>query len=331
MKILVTGGTGFLGKRLSYCLQAMGHDVTSIGRNENVGVNLRNNGINFIKCDLRDGDAIKLICQYKDFVFHCGALSSPWGNYKDFYDINVNGTRNIIAGCKSGRVRRLIHVSTPSIYFNMEDGFDIVEDAKLPDMPVNYYAKTKRIAEEEVDNAFRQGIPVITVRPRGIFGPGDASIIPRLIRANETFGVPIIEGGQALVDVTYVENVVYALLRCMDSADSTLGKKYNITNGEPMIMIDLLKLIFAKLNLVLKRREISFKKAYALATLMEFLYRALPLKGEPVLTQYTIGVLGKSQTLNIKAARDELGYSPKISIQEGVEEFAKWWRDKLDQ
>lgn len=330
MKVLVTGGTGFLGQRLACKLQVDGFEVTVIGRNERIGNILRSNHINFIKCDLRDKAAVHEACRKQEYVFHCGALSSIWGKYKDFYDINVEGTQNIIVGCMKNSAKRLIHVSTPSIYFNMEDKFDIAENEDLPMLPVNDYAKTKRMAEAEIDAAHSKGLGVVTIRPRGIFGPGDTSIIPRLVRANNKIGVPFINQGQALIDITYVDNVVDSLLLCMKAADSIHGKKYNITNGEPWRLGDLFRQVFAKLEMEFKPRNLSFKQAYTVAAMLEYLYKILSLPGEPVITKYSAGVLAKSQTLNIAAALTDLGYKPRVSIIQGIEEFAKWWRNAGD-
>ena len=216
MKILVTGATGFLGKRLALRLSELGYEVTATGRNTLVGVDLEKQGICFRKTDLQDTESIINACKNKDYVFHCGALSSPWGKYKDFYNTNILGTKNIIQGCKENSVKRLIHVSTPSIYFDFKDKLNISEKDPLPDKPVNDYAKTKLLAEQEIDKAHQEGLPVITIRPRAIFGPGDTSILPRLIKANNKRFIPVIGDKKVLVNITYVENAVDALLLCKE-------------------------------------------------------------------------------------------------------------------
>lgn len=327
MNALVTGGTGFLGNRLAIKLNELGYQVTAIGRNEAAGNKLVKDNIHFVKCDLRDNEKVIHLCKGKDYIFHCGALSSPWGKYKNFYDINVGGSNHVIEGSKKAGVKRLIYVSTPSIYFEMTDKLNISESDPLPKLPINHYAKTKLMAEKRFDAAYEAGLPVIGIRPRGLFGPGDTSIIPRLIRANNKFGVPIINYGKALIDVTYIDNVVDSLILCKDSNISTLGKKYNITNGEPMYFIDLIQQIFQQLNLEFRPRMISFDTAYKVASIMEFMSRTILLGKEPILTKYSVGVLAKNQTLSIKASQEELGYQPGISIEQGIQQFARWWNE----
>ncbi|WCN39147.1 NAD-dependent epimerase/dehydratase family protein [Aneurinibacillus uraniidurans] len=328
--VLVTGATGFLGQRLARCLHADGYRVTATGRNSIVGEKLAGVGIGFIPADLADSEAVAALCKGKTYVFHSAALSSPWGKYRDFYQANVVGTKNIIAGCQTHDVSRLIHVSTPSVYFAYEDRLNIREDEPLPQRFVNHYAATKFLAEQEVERAVKSGLPAVMIRPRALFGPGDTTILPRLIRANEKKFVPLINGGQALVDVTYVDNVVDALRLAAVAPETALGQVYNITNGEPLRLIDLLTMLFARLEQPFRQKHLSFTAAYRLAWLMEMASRTVLFGREPILTRYSVGVLAKSQTLDISRARVELGYEPRVSIEEGLNLFVDGWRKQHD-
>ncbi len=325
MRVLVTGGTGFLGRKLVARLKYLGHDVTVIGRNRVIGEELEKRGIHFIQGNLEDINTTILSKRNMDYIFHAAALSSPWGRYEDFYNSNVLSTKNIVLASKENNIKRLIHISTPSIYFNFKNRFNISETDPLPDKSVNFYAETKKMAEDEIDKAHKDGLPVITIRPRALFGPNDNAILPRIIRVNNKGGVPIINNGQAVVDVTYVENVVDSLLLAMDAPTSTLGKKYNITNGEPMKLIDILEKMFTKIGTNFNKKTISYTTAYTIANLLEITHKYFLFWNEPLMTKYTVGLLSLSQTLDISAAKNELGYQPKTSIEEGLDIFARWW------
>jgi nucleoside-diphosphate-sugar epimerase len=329
MRALVTGGTGFLGSRLAVRLQELGWEVTAVGRNEVKGLQLKSSQIRFVSLDLRNKAEVIAACQGQDAVFHCAALSAPWGAFAEFYASNVDATEHVIAGSIKHQVARFIHVSTPSVYFDFTPRLDVSERDPLPVRFANAYAHTKRLAELAVERAVHNGLPAVTIRPRAIFGPGDNSIIPRLIRANESRGVPIINGGRALVDLTFVDNVVDALLCCQAAPDHVIGRTYNITNGEPVPFVEALQMLFTKLDSKLKARRIPYRVAYALASAMELSAKLLQRDQEPLLTRYVVGILGLSQTLDITAAKEELGYVPRVSIESGMEAFAHSWGRSL--
>ena len=320
MKVLITGATGFLGGKLARRLQGMGWDVSGLGRNAETLDELRASDIKAVQARLEDSRAIASACKGQEIVFHCGALSSPWGMAKDFYNANVLGTENVIRACMDANVQRLVHVSTPSIYFRFTSRLNVREDAELPEA-VNEYARTKRLAEARIDQAHADGLPVITIRPRAIFGPGDTSILPRLIQRLESGRMRIIGDGKNITDLTHVENVVDALLCCADSHRSTLGKKYNITNGEPILLWLMVERVCDALHLKYPTRKIPYRAAHIFAGMLELIYRALPGQPEPPFTRYSVFVMAQSATLDISAARRDLGYRPRVSIGQGVEEF----------
>jgi 2-alkyl-3-oxoalkanoate reductase len=326
MRVLVTGATGFLGGALARRLKARGDNVTVMGRSPARLAELAQEGMRPLQGDLADAGFIRAACQGQEVVFHAGALSSAWGPAQAFYRSNVLGTRSVIAGCADAGVQRLVYVSTPSIYFRFESRLDVAEDAPLPHRPANAYARTKLLAEAEIDQAFAHGLPVITIRPRAIFGVGDNAILPRLVTRLQEGRLRVIGDGRNITDLTYVENVVDALLLCAEATAACLGRKYNITNGEPLPLWGLVQKLCAALGLAYPRRKISYPAAMALASTLEVVHRCLPGQPEPLLTRYMVGVLAKSTTLDIRAARRDLGYAPRVSVEEGFERFVHAWR-----
>ena len=180
-KVIVTGATGFLGLNLSKRLKSMGFEVIGLGRDIKRGEKLKELDIKFISVDLSDSEKLNEVFNGAKYVFHCAAKSSVWGNYKSFYEANVIGTQNVCSACINNNVERLIYVSTPSIYFDFKDKLNIKEAETLPEKFANNYAKTKYLAENVVDKAVKNGLNVITIRPRAILGIGDTAIIPRII------------------------------------------------------------------------------------------------------------------------------------------------------
>ena len=248
MKALVTGATGFLGGALTRRLHHMGWDITALGRNPAKLNQLEDDGIRIIRADISKKDEVSASFSDFELVFHCAAFPSPWGGFEKFYQANVIGTRNIVQTCMDRNVKRLVYVSTPSIYFDYDSRMDVKEDDPLPE-PISHYAHTKRLAEEEIDKGFAQGLAVVSIRPRAIFGEGDTVIFPRLLSRLKSGRLPILGDGENIVDLTYIQNVVDALLLCAESPASTLGKTYNISNGEPVKIWKLVERICDELHL----------------------------------------------------------------------------------
>ena len=220
---------------------------------------------------------------------------------------------------------RLIHVSSPSIYFDFKEKHQIKEQDVLPEKPVNQYIKSKRQAELVIDKAYSEkNLEVITIRPRAIFGPYDRAILPRLLKAEKNGVLPIVGSGENIIDITFVDNVVESLILAAQADRQFCGKKYNITNDEPQSLSSIIETLYQALQRPLNIKYIPYTFAKNLAHCLEALHRLLLIRQEPRLTAYSAGVLALGQTLNIDAAKEDLGYKPLVSIAEGIERFASW-------
>lgn len=326
-KIAVTGATGFLGRRLVYALKRLNYSPIAIGRNQTIGQQFTKDQIPFIAVDLTDREATIQAFEDVDYIIHCAGLSSVWGASSAFTLANEVAVKHVIEASQIHHIKRLVHISTPSLYFDYQDKYNLTESDPFPKKMVNEYARSKKEGEDLIQNAFSNGLPTVILRPRGIFGPGDTSIFPRILSAMEKKKLPLINEGKAVMDITYVDNVVDAIILAM-LAKSVEGQSYNITNDDPKAFMELLQLLSDKMQLPLKIKKVSFKTAYFSAKIMEGFYRLLQLKKEPPITCYGVGLVSKSMTFDITKAKTELGYQPKISICEGIDLFACWWRSQ---
>lgn len=324
MNILVTGATSFLGQHLVRVLLTDGYTVTATGRNTDVALSLIALGAKFIAADLSKDRYIPCLCAQQQAVVHCAEKSSTWGDYLDFYSVNVAATKNLLRASVDAGVQRFIHISTSSLYFNFHDEFEITEQHCLPKRPANHYVATKRIAELLVHQAADCGLSAITLRPQCLFGPGENVIARRLqkMRSGET--VALIDNGVALTDITYVDNVVYAIQLALSANRRYSGRVYNITNNESLSSKALQKLFFSAMNWSFIPKNISYRLAYSKALAQELLANLNSGHPEPNLTRYLVGILGKSQTLDIARAQDDLGYVPKVSLTDGIQRYAAW-------
>jgi nucleoside-diphosphate-sugar epimerase len=260
-------------------------------------------------------------------VVHCAALAAPWGPRPAFTLANVVATEAIVAACLEAGVARLVHLSSPSLYMGAGDREQVREDDLLPP-PINHYAATKREAELRVLAATTQGLRSIILRPRAIFGPGDTTIFPRVLRALESGRLPVIGDGQNRVDLTYLDNAVQAVERALEAPDAACGQIYNISNGETVRLWDVLRWLCRELQLPPPRGRLPRPAAALLGSALELLHRTLRPHVEPALTRYNVEVLACSMTLDITRARTLLGYAPNVSVDEGLRRFVVWWKEQ---
>ena len=322
--VLVTGATGFLGKYLVQRLTGE-YRVLALGRNREQGQQLEAYGAVFCPGDFTDRKSCASYFEDVHYVIHAGALSTVWGKWEDFYKTNVLGTNLVAELCMENKVRRLVYISSPSIYTKREDQLGIREEQAPRRNDLNYYIKSKLLAEKKIREWSRKGLESVILRPRGLIGIGDTSLVPRLLRANAKIGIPLFNGGHNLIDVTSVENAALACRLAM-TAEGAAGKVFNITNGEPTEFRKLLEQFLEAIGEPPRYRELPFKLMYEMAEVLEWLYRTFQLSGEPPLTRYTVCTLGYAQTMDISRAREILGYCPEKTLQETIQEYGAWWK-----
>lgn len=327
MKILVTGGTGFLGRHLVWRLAALGHQVIFTGRQTNAArevVALSPAVVHWVSVQHGEANATNLMivaAEGADAIVHTAALSSPWGRYEDFVKANIESTKEVLAACEKHKIQRLVHISTPSVYFEFKDKVNVKEDSPQP-RPINDYVATKADAEKLV---LASTIPNrIILRPKAIFGPWDQTLMPRILRVIQEGAVPLIRGGNAMLDVTYVDNLVDAIVLSLTKELKNPVAIYNVTNGEPQKLTDLFNSLSTEFHLPLKTKKLPWWLIKNLAMVLECWAKIVSGK-EPKITRYGAGVLAFSQTLDISAIEKDLGYQPKIKFADAIKEYSRWY------
>jgi len=207
---LVTGGTGFLGRRLVERLLAAGRTVTILGRTP--APDLQARGVRFIRASLDDASAVQAACAGIATIFHTAAKVGVWGRYEDFYRTNVLGTRALLAGARKHGVARFVHTSTPSVVYNGHALADADESLPLTTTCPSPYPLTKAIAEREVLAANSATLRTVALRPHLIWGVGDPHLVPRVLARARAGRLRIVGNCQNRVDMVHVENAIDAHL-----------------------------------------------------------------------------------------------------------------------
>lgn len=315
MKVIVTGATGGLGRNLVLHVKQLGWEVLALGRNETIGHDL---GVRFKSVDLSDEKATMHAFESADVVFHCAALSSPWGSDEAFFNANIRATQNVVNAMKYHAIPKIVHVSTPSIYFDYRDHRN-VKESYMAQTFANAYAKSKYEAEQVV---LRSDVHSIILRPRGIFGEYDQALIPRVERIARRGFLPLIKGKNPIVDITYVGNVVHAL--CLAVTKEISSKSiFNITNDDPKPLREIFELVVQTLGLHVRFKPLPYGMMLFIARMLEHLANRGWIQ-EPPLTRYGVGLIATDQTLDIQNAKEVLGYAPVFTIEEGMKRYASW-------
>ena len=320
---LVTGGGGFLGKAIVKKLLDKKIRVTSFSRQ--VYPELEQLGAHQIQGDLADKDAVVTAVRGMDTVFHVAAKPGIWGAYPTYYQVNVTGTENVIQACQASGQARLIHTSSPSVVFDDKDMENADESVPYPDVYLAPYPETKAIAEQKVVRAAGKGLPVMILRPHLIWGPGDNHLVPGII--NRARRLKIIGRTDDLVDTIYVDNAADAHIlaaEALASRPELSGNIYFISQDEPVSKWKMANAFLAAAGLPPIRGHVSAKTAYAVGWVCEQLYRILGIQSDPPMTRFAAKELATSHWFDISRSKQDLGYTPKISTDEGLDRLAQW-------
>lgn len=328
MKILVTGGGGFLGQALCRGLVERGHDVVSFNRG--LYLPLQALGVQQLQGDLADRKALIAACEGVDAVFHNAAKAGAWGSYDSYHRANVMGTGNVLAGCREHGVSRLVYTSTPSVTHRathpVEGGTaDTVpygEDLKAP------YAGTKLIAEKIVLAANDATLSTIALRPRLIWGPGDNQLLPRLAERAKAGRLRFVGDGNNLIDTTYIDNAAQAHFDAFErlAPDARCaGRAYFISNGEPKSVREVVNALLSAAGAPEVDKTIPFGAAYAIGAICEGLWSVLPLGGEPPMTRFLAEQLSTTHWYDMAPATRDFGYVPRVSFHDGIMRLKDSW------
>lgn len=325
MKILVTGGGGFLGHALCRGLVERGHAVVSFNRGHYRSLEVL--GVRQIQGDLAHAEAVAAACAGMEAVFHNAAKAGAWGTYESYRLANVVGTDNVIAGCRTHGIGRLVYTSTPSVTHRathpVEGGtaetVPYGEDFKAP------YAATKTIAEKAVLAANHADFATIALRPRLIWGPGDQQILPRLVSRAKAGRLRFVDGGHNLIDTTYIDNAAlahFAAFEHLVPGAACAGKAYFVSNGEPKPVREIINGLLHAAGAPQVDKTIPFRAAYAIGAVCEAVWPLLGRQDEPPMTRFLAEQLSTTHWYSMAPATRDFGYVPQVTIEEGLRRLA---------
>lgn len=320
MRVLVTGGNGFLGRSIVHLLTSGGHETRSLSRHPSPL--LEKEQVEQHKGDIRDFAVVKEAARDCDCIIHTAAKAGVWGPTDEYEQINVQGTRNVIKAARETGVAKIVYSSTPSVVFDGSDESGITEDkATYPKRFLNDYSRTKAAAEQEILGANSPNLATVALRPHLIWGPGDPHLLPRLWGRFIQGKLRLVGSGQNRIDTTYIDNAARAHLLAMEKLGEgapCAGKAYFLSNGEPMPIEELFRKFLAVMGLPPTIPKVSEWVAWNLSKWWSFRAKLLRDPKEPPLTPFVVLQLAREHWFDLTRAKTDLGYHPWISIEQGL-------------
>jgi len=307
VRVLVTGARGMLGAAVARALAARGDAVTVLQR--------RPSGLPFpeVCADLGDPAApLARALAGHDAVLHLAAKVDVVGPWRDYRRTNVDGTRALLTAARDAGVTRVVHVSSPSV---AHAGSALVGAPARPADPARargHYARSKALAEQVALAAARDGLAVVAVRPHLVWGPGDPQLVGRIVARARAGRLPVVGTGAALIDTTYVDNAVDALVAALDRAPQVTGHAFVVSNGEPRPVAELVAAICAASGVAPPRIGVPAGVARAAGAAIELLVRR-----DPPMTRFLAEQLSTAHWFDQRSTRTALGWTPRVGLDEG--------------
>jgi nucleoside-diphosphate-sugar epimerase len=328
MKVLVTGGGGFLGSAICRQLLEQGDQVTAYQRS--ASEELRSAGVQVIRGDIADADLLIEATRGMDAVIHTAAKAGLSLRYEDYFLPNVTGTENVLSACHANGVSKLVFTSSPSVTHADGDIEGGNESLPYPESYNSPYPETKALAERLVMAANGDELRTVSLRPHLVWGPGDNHLLPKLMERAKG-GKLKLPGPDKLIDTVYIDNAarahLLALARLETDPEIVGGKTYFISNDEPVTQKRIIAGLLNAAGLDVDIQPVSPHIAMAAGAVAETAWKLFGLKSEPPITRWSAEHLSTAHWYDITAAKRDLGYRAEISIAEGLEILSREFGD----
>ncbi|MEE4240530.1 MAG: NAD-dependent epimerase/dehydratase family protein [Desulfopila sp.] len=324
-RVIITGGGGFVGRAILRLLCQQGFDCAVIGRGKYS--DLEQQGVKCFRGDIGDRDFVIQHLAGYDTVFHVAAKAGIWGNIQEFWKANVEGTKNVIDGCLVNSIPVLVYTSTPSVVFAGNDIINGNETLPYPEKYLCNYAKTKAEAEKLVLAVDQSSLKTCAIRPHLVWGPGDPHFIPRLLERGRKNDLKIVGDGHNKVDITYIDNVAQAHMLAAKNLFSTFtaaGNAYFIGQERPVKVWEWINAVFEGVGISPVTQKISLSAARTVGFALESFHRVFLPAREPKMTRFLAEQLARSHYFTHQRAQQDFGYSPQITIEDGMEKLISW-------
>ncbi|MEJ1154521.1 NAD-dependent epimerase/dehydratase family protein [Microbacterium marmarense] len=320
MIVLVTGASGFLGGAVAAELVAAGHEVRTLQRRPSAV-----EGATDYLGSITDPTVVARAVVGADAVVHLAAKVSLAGDAADFRSINIEGTRTVLDAAEHAAASRFVFVSSPSVAHAGDALAGVSAEPASPTHARGDYARTKAEAELLALARDSDTMRVVAIRPHLVWGPGDTQLVERVVERARAGRLPLLSGGTALIDSTYIDNAASGIAAALRRAEEAHGNAYVLTNGEPRPVGDLLAGICLAAGVTPPAWSVPSSLARAAGSGIEKAWAIKPGVDEPPMTRFLAEQLSTAHWFDQRETRSVLDWTPAVSIDEGLERLAAWY------
>jgi len=315
--VVVTGASGFLGRAVATELVAAGHEVRTLQRRPPEVL-----GAADILGSITDPEHVARAMDGAEGVVHLAAKVSLAGDASEFHRVNVEGTQTVLSAAEAAGVSRFVQVSSPSVAHAGSALAGVGAEPASPERARGEYARTKAKAELLALERDSEAMRVIAIRPHIVWGPGDTQLVDRIVDRARRGRLPLLNGGTALIDTTYVDNAASGIVAALHRADVAHGRAYVLTNGEPRPVADILAGICIAAGVRPPRWSVPAGLGRAAGSLVERVWAVRPGSDEPPMTRFLAEQLSTAHWFDQRDIREALDWAPAVSIDEGLRRLA---------
>ncbi len=320
--VLVTGATGFTGRALCRRLREMGCDVSAFVRASSETAELSSIGVTLKVVDITSPEDVMRSYTPCDRIFNiAAAFRTEHDNEDQFRKVNAGATDNLLKAAAEKGVGRFVHCSTVGVQGEI---LNPPADEDAPFNPGDIYQQTKLEGEQIACRAFKSGLDGTVVRPVGIHGPGDTRFL-KLFRPVSKRRFIMIGSGKSLYHMTYIDDLIDGFLLASEQ-DAARGEVFTIGGAVYTTLRELVDLIAEVLDVPPPRIRVPYWPVHVASMVCPVICK--PFGIPPPIYPRRVEFFKKSRAFDIGKARRLLGYEPKVSLREGLERTAAWYREK---
>ncbi len=320
-RILITGAGGFVGRRLCEKLAGKGHKLRVLIRNDRHEALFKSLNAEIYTGDIREPEVVDWACDGVSGIFHLASIVQQAGvDDHEFWDTHMTAVQNLLLSAKKYDVKRVVHCSTIGVLGHIDGApADETTDYNVEDIYQITKAEGEKVA---LEFHALTGLPVTVVRPAAVYGPGDTRLF-KLFKIVATGKFRMVGDGNTQIHPVYVDDLVDGMILAYEN-ENAVGEKYILGGDAPVSLNQWVKIIALHASVELKNVSVPYPLVRAAAVACEMVCK--PFNIEPPLFRRRVDFFVKNRAFSIDKARRELGYEPKVGLDEGSKLTLEWYK-----